>query len=489
MKLFTIGDSISQGFMSGGAAKPQFCYNTLIADVLDDKNYNYLQWEPEYHLKVDLELILRTLEKRFGSNIRFLEWVQALRCINEILDTAEDYFERGEGKLGKPIDGVGDYFHSVAVEGMDVADSWLVTPNLCKSVIDDYKNKDARSDNFFGTASDSFYRNAYRVLNPKGTDTESKFGSYSALRWLDHHSENEGIENLIIWLGANNALGTIINLDIKQSKGDGEPMKVSRVERQENWNLWHPDDFRLEYQEMMGKVDQSMRKNNSKDWKVFVGNVPLITIAPVIRGLGERREVDEEDGRKALYFQYYSYFPIKSADLAKRTGRYLKFSEALYIDKVIKQFNKIIDDVINSMNTKHGSQRYYIVDICKSMREMAWKRNFGKPTYKLPSELEFLHPQPNAKYYHCTRSGKIESGGFFSLDGVHPSQLGQGLIAWEFLKIMKAARPGQIADNLKWKAIAESDSFLNHPIRIMEEIYEHDKLIQVISDAIRFLRD
>src|SRR5690606_22997756 len=150
MKLFTIGDSISQGFMSAGAAKPQVSYSTLLAKVFGEQTYAYLPWQEKYHLKADLELILRTLEHKYGSNIRGLEWPFAIKTINDVLDEAEEYYERGEGKLGNPV-GDHEWYHSVAVEGMDVADSWLVTPNMCRNVVERPDNKAARTDNLFGS--------------------------------------------------------------------------------------------------------------------------------------------------------------------------------------------------------------------------------------------------------------------------------------------------------------------------------------------------
>jgi hypothetical protein len=260
MKLFTIGDSISQGFMSAGAAKPQFSYNALLAKALGALDYSFLRWEAKYHLKVDLELILRALEARFGRDLRGLEWPLALGCINEVLDLAEEYYESGPGSLGNAIPQQ-RRFNSVAVEGMDVADAWLVTPRLCRSVVEDPRNKAARTDTLFGSASDSFYRNAYRVLNPGGTADEQEYGGFSALSWLDHHARGEGIDNTIVWLGANNALGTVLRMKISQTPGDGTPMKRSRAERQ-SWNLWHPNDFRLEYHELLKRVDESMRVNS-----------------------------------------------------------------------------------------------------------------------------------------------------------------------------------------------------------------------------------
>lgn len=496
MKLFTIGDSISQGFMSGGAAKPQYCYNTLLAQAIGDDDYSYLKWDQKHHLKIDLEYIFRELEKKCGSNIWGPEWIKAVAHINKIVDTAEDYFERGDGKLGKAVSEHDHYFRSVAVEGMDVADSWLVTPNLCKKIINKKSNKKARSDNIFGVASDSFYRNAYRVLNPGGSSTEAKYGDYSPLKWLDHHSKTEGVENVILWLGANNALGTVIDMNIRQSLGDGKPMHVGRQERQKEWNLWHPDDFRKEYREMLSRVDESMQKNKAENWNVFVGNVPLVTIAPVARGVGETRAIEEEelndDGeiqkRTALYYQYYTYFPFKTKDLALHTGKYLKFEQALHIDRIICEFNRIIKEELSEINTHHGQERYHLVDTCKFLKDIAWKRNMGNPVYELPDELKYIYPPINTKYYHCNRGGEIEGGGIFSLDGIHPTPTGQGLIAWEFLKAMKKAGAAPDEAMLDWSQILASDSFRTDPIRLMPELYEHDKLIKVVTDAIKLFR-
>jgi len=488
MKLFTIGDSVSQGFMSAGAAKPQFSYNTLLAQLLNDDAYSYLTWKPEHHLKVDLELIFRELEDHYGTNIRGLEWLAALKRINSIMDEAEDYFERGEGKLGNPVDGTSDYFHNVAVEGMDVGDAWLVTPNLCRSVVEDMKNEEARKDNFFGSASDSFYRNAYRVLNPGGRDKDEQFGGYSALQWLEYHAKNEGIENTIVWLGANNALGTVIGLEIKQTPGKGEPLNTSRLKRQE-WNLWHPDDFEAEYRQMIESVDSSMRSNRADNWNVFVGTVPFVTIAPVTRGVGKEEVITDVTGNKALYYQYYTYFPVTSVELALSTEQYLTMSEAQQIDETIYEFNQTIKEEVKRLNVEHGQDRYHIVDTGKALRDMAIKRNLGKPSYAFPKEVRQHYPKPNTKYYHCTRAGKVEAGGIFSLDGIHPSPTGQGLIAWEFLKVMKKASVVPDSAELDWKSILASDAFLKKPIKLMPEIYEHDSLISFVTGAIQLFRE
>jgi hypothetical protein len=487
VKLFTIGDSISQGFMSAGAAKPQFSYNALLAKALGALDYSFLRWDARYHLKVDLELILRALEERFGSDIRGLEWPFAVKCINEVVDLAEDYYERGPGRLGTPVPEQ-RRFNSVAVEGMDVADAWLVTPRLCRSVVEDSSNKAARSDTLFGSASDSFYRNAYRVLNPGGLADEQQYGDFSALRWLDHHARGEGVENTIVWLGANNALGTVLRMKISQTPGDGKTTELSRAERQ-RWNLWHPRDFQVEYHELLQRVDASMRANTANDWKVFVATIPFVTIAPLAKGLGEPRPVDDHDGLKGLYYQYYSYFPF-SLETALASRSYLTFKDALHIDRTIAEFNRIIQSEVDALNLAHGGEpRYHVVGIADTLSQLAWKRNKGQPTYELPEELRFIYPALDTKYYDVRPDGHIEGGGIFSLDGIHPTASAHGIIAWEFMKVMQKA--GALAPNAKldWSAILASDTLRTKPIRLLHELYDHDKLVRTVLDAIQLLRD
>ena len=64
IKLFTIGDSISQGFMSGAAANTELSYSTILSQVLEINDYRYLQWHPDLKLKYDLEKILRKVLKQ-----------------------------------------------------------------------------------------------------------------------------------------------------------------------------------------------------------------------------------------------------------------------------------------------------------------------------------------------------------------------------------------------------------------------------------------
>lgn len=491
LKLFIIGDSISQGFMSGAAARPELSYGKVLSDIMGMEDYSYLTWDDDKKLKVDCEQIFRKLEKYYGMDINVFELPFVLQTINEILDKSEAYYERGAGAIDKKVRTEKSWFHNVAVEGMDVADAWIVTPRLCKETLFNNKYQREQSKNDILSGADyPFYRNARRVLNPQN---KPEYDDFSALSWLNHHSQNQGIENTIIWLGANNALGTIIDLEIKQSRGcpDRKPWEFSRAQRQE-WNLWHPDDFEKEYQELMRQVEEAMVSNTYEDWKVFIATIPYVTIAPLAKGMGELRHVSStesgSDELKGLYYQYYSYFPLNE-EIAIQKGLYLKFRDVLFIDKCISKYNSFIKELVVKVNQKHGKDRYYIVDICKMLSDMAWKRNYGKPTYDFPEYVQYTYPLVDSKYYHVTPQGKMEKGGLFSLDGVHPSAIGHGLIAHEFLKVMKSEAKLPLQKEINWQDIYASDSLYSKPIRLIHELYDHEKFISLLISILKKMKD
>jgi hypothetical protein len=84
-------------------------------------------------------------------------------------------------------------------------------------------------------------------------------------------------------------------------------------------------------------------------------------------------------------------------------------------------------------------------------------------------------------------NGRLRQGGLSSLDGVHPSAIGHGLLAREFLKVMREA--GVIDDiELDWEMIFASDRLYSEPIKIMQEIYEHTWLAEKLLSLIRTFR-
>ena len=126
---------------------------------------------------------------------------------------------------------------------MTIADAWLLDSDKCQNHIarDDAQDQ----DNSFGLASHPFLRSLNTVLNPS---QHPDYAEKSALGWLESHVKGEfdpdpGVENLTIWLGNNNVLGTVLRLHPKQTvELDGKPPhELSWKERKkQGWDLWRP---------------------------------------------------------------------------------------------------------------------------------------------------------------------------------------------------------------------------------------------------------
>ena len=496
MKLFTIGDSISQGFMSGAAARTDLCYSTLIAQSMQLRGaaYTYPNVWAKDGLPLNLETILRRLAKKFGADINGLDWLTLFPVIDRVLDEVEDYYERGEGAEDKPDPTGAKFYHNVAVQGFDLADAWLITPEVCQKEIAKSNAKGENRDGWLALPNAAFYRTALKVLNPS---LDEDFEKCSQIEWLRRHATQsaDGVENLILWLGANNVLGTVFKLSIDQTPNDpNQSLLHLPHETREQWNLWHPNDFEAEYRELLDQVDRIMRANQNPDWNVFIGTIPLVTIPPLTRGVGNTTLIDvkpdreTEDGKEepeSVYFKYYTHFFRDEAAILESDLAYLTLFDVLHIDDCIRQYNRTIRKLVTEKNRSLPQDRYHIVDMARVMQQIAFKRNAGKVQYVFPEFFRYQYPRVDTKYYHADRQGRLRQGGLFSLDGIHPSAIGQGLIAYEFLKVMQnAGIQGCDPENLDWKQIFASDTLYNSPIPIMGELYDNKKLAEFVIDRI-----
>ncbi|WP_130854969.1 hypothetical protein [Olivibacter jilunii] len=520
IKLFTIGDSISQGFMSMAAARTDLSYSSIVAREMDWIS-DHPFWDKGGH-PLNLELFFRKLTKRIGHEWDTWNPFELIKLVDgamDILDSVEDFYERGEGiydsdyvpvKNGNDILHQ-DFFHNVAVRGFNVADAWTVSADLAKRMID--KDKDSFIDNRLGGPSASFFRTAARVLS-RLPQTKPQYNTYTAIDWLEHHTKhNGGVENVFLWLGSNNALATVLDMKISQSPGNLPPLpRVSTAlndkERShlyalyENYynkyNLWHINDFLNDYQLLLDYVDKALI-NSPVDTKVFLGTIPYVTIAPIARGMGKEFEIN---GRR--YFEYYTYFPFDDERLADHPKLpVLRLSEVLFIEETIAGYNRVIKELVAARNKDLKKSRYYIVDIATSFEQMAFRRNHGVPAYTFPDYINNRYPKPDTRFYerHQNQGSK---GGLFSLDGVHPTAIGQGLLAYEFMcamlgagikmetvqqKIIKNNVESFVAvPKINWERIYNDDLLYSHPLPLAMEIFKHDRLKKFVIESAHYFK-
>jgi hypothetical protein len=477
--------------MSAAAARTDLSYSTLIARTMGlGDEYRFPEWGAG-GLPLNLEKVFRVLVDNYGSDIQGLEWLTVLQTIEGVVNEAEDYYERGLGGAEEPYRGyasVGEdkFFHNVAAQGFDVADSWLVSATVCKERI---RDEPGGGPSFF-VPNAAFYRTALKIVNPS---LDPQYDEYSQISWLEKHATDseEGVENLILWLGANNALGTIVGLKITPTPNDPNrrPHELTHREREDaGWTLWHPEDFEAEYSVLLNKVDEAMQRNTYPDWNVFVGTVPPVTVAPLAKGVGPtypitRKNAVTGEDETFLYYKYYVYFPFEEDLVRRGDGLYLTFYDALHIDDCIRKYNETIRTLVEAKNAHHQGKRYHVVDLFQMFQDLALKRNAGQVKYDFPEYFDSVYPKVDTRYYHADPDGRLRQGGLSTLDGVHPSGIGHGLIAYEFLKVMEQAGVVNSA-NLDWGAIFESDRLYSDPIVLMQEVYEHSWLAERCSSSL-----
>ena len=490
-KLITIGDSISQGFMSGGAARTDLSYSTLIARSLGiHSDYRYPKW-PLGGMPLNLETLLRYLSRYYGDDIWGpFEWSSAAIRITNFMDRLEDYYERGEGDFRREDLDAGTGYHNLASFGFTISDAWQVTPEICLSQL--MPNGIERpSDDMFGLPSNAFYRSAMRILNPGGNASYTANKYRSQLEWLRQYTEmDSGVENLVLWLGSNNALGTVLHMKIEEPPQSVTTFaKLDHLDRAP-YNLWTEDLFRSDYEELLDRILKVMdsQEHNAKqsDWRIFVGTIPAVTIAPIAKGVGKTVPVKDPFkvlGERAHYYEYYTYFVFNADDARSASVPALDREDALRIDTRIAAFNKVIKKVVAQKNKKLGKKRICLVDINRALLKLAFKRNNGHPTYRYPKNYQSEGIEVNTKYYRA-RDGRKTAGGVFSLDGVHPSAIGQGLLVHEFLTAMKKAGR-KVKTGLDWAQIRRSDELYSRPLDLVQELFQHRRLARILVRAMR----
>ncbi len=153
---------------------------------------------------------------------------------------------------------------------------------------------------------------------------------------------------------------------------------------------------------------------------------------------------------------------------------------------------------------------WYLFDAAGLLDRLASRRYLKDPTakpewwdevggaYQLPPELQALTPVPDSRFFLSGPNGRTQ-GGLFSLDGIHPTTIGYGIIAQELIKIMQLAgvkfyqqdgkteRTGDI--NVNFSSLIAADSLISRPPRnllnLKDTIGGLDKNFNVLSNLLK----
>ncbi len=465
-KLIAIGDSLTQGFQSGAILRTDLAYPALIARSLGLRIPTEFPIPsfPGSGLPLNLEDALRTMERSLGPNIDRMEWaVRFPVLLHQYVDQVENLYERGAG--ARPVS-YGGCYHNLAVWGFRVMDSLTVHSQYSDTAIN--REEGWIKDDFLGLPSGAMYRTAKRVLNPSANPARAQWTQVDNLRAIV--AQDQQLDCLILWLGANDCLGTVLELEVKDmTDSDVQSLEQQGLlqdpETRRRWNLTNLGLFRRDFGQLVETVAPILPAHT----QVFVGTVPHVTIPPITRGVGEF------DGK---YFDYYGNFFANPEDSSgSPIQRRLTKAEVIAIDQRIDGFNRVIREVVAGQ----GPQ-WRVVEIGAVLDELAVKRNHSTDSPGLPlinyykkqgkpdHPLLQLRPVPSVLRLDTQNATRLQ-GGLFSLDCIHPTAIGYGIIAEVFLTAMQQAGLGDAGPHrLDWNRLISQDSLIQAPPRLWDDI-------------------
>lgn len=465
-RLVTIGDSLTQGFQSGAIYNTSLSYPALIAQEMGWSGFRYPTYNgPGAGLPVNLEYLIRELEQRFGETLDWWEFAPGLVLVRELLDKIEDYWERREGSIVP--DPTSSRNHNLGVYGWDLRNTLSRTADLCLDAIEANPPTDDFINQIVENANE---RAALRVLN---SARDSRGRSLAPLRaaaalGLEGTLETgtgDGIETLIVMIGSNNALGSILTFEVTWSDVGYDDMA-----RNDQYTVWRPIHFQAEWDRVIAEL------KNIRARHVIISTVPHVTIAPLARGVGSKLAPGSR------YYPYYTFpwFDNKSFDPKKNP--HITGQEARAIDSAIDQYNDII--VASVRQARQEGRDWYLFDLAGLLDRVAYRRYLEDPAarpswwdavggeYQLPAALQALSPIPDSRFFQSDKTGRIQ-GGLFALDGIHPTTISYGIMAQELIKIMQQAgvvfyqpdgvTPRTGAVQIDFEQLIQKDTLISNP--------------------------
>lgn len=430
-RLVTLGDSLTHGFQSGAIFNTQLSYPAIIARELGWNQLRYPTYDsPGNGLPLNLETVVRILESKYGDKINQLEFPLALLFLRSYMDEIEDYWERGDGSRLPNQRAIN---HNLAVYGWDLRNTLSRTADMCRWVLEMNPPKD---DYLRQVVEHHNERAAIRVLHSARDSQGKALSPLEAAATLSAEGtvetgDGDGIETLIILIGANNALGSVLTFNVVWTAEGYEDMTVN-----DRYTVWRPIHFQAELDRIVAQVKQIRVRH------VIWGTVPHVTIAPFARGISFKVEPGSR------YFPYYTLPWIKDKDFDPKKHPNITGAEALAIDSAIDQYNDAIANVVRA--GRREGRDWYLFETAGLLDRLAARRYIfdmkARPSwwdevggqYKLPAELQALQPVPDSRFFLSDSRGRTQ-GGLFSLDGIHPTTIGYGIMAQEFIKIMQLA--------------------------------------------------
>jgi hypothetical protein len=447
-RLVVLGDSISHGFKSFAISETDRSWPALVARYAGFSDFRYPRYPGPKEcpgLPLNLEAVLRWLEKDTPSSV--LDVVSGGRLgfkLRSLMDEVEDYWERGEGAMDVREAPDGQVNHNLAIWGWDVRDVLSRNVRSLTARVNDTSTKDNSLGQIPAAAGE---RSALLTLAGGGPDDTP---ISLAKRLGDEGSP--GIETLVVAVGGNNILGTVLDFQIRWTDGSG---KHRDVDDKGVFNAWLPSHFAEEFDQLLAEV------RTIKARHVILFTVPHVTIVPMVRAAGERMPGDR-------YFARYTRPWITDDVFSPNRHACLSGNQLRALDFAVDQYNRHIVARVREERGKGFDWR--VLDVAGMLDRLAFRRYFlddaAQPNwwtpYELPDPYLELSPQPDSRFYRSDKFGR-HSGGLFALDGVHPTTIGYGLVAREVMGVMTEAGVDMARSEPDFDEVILLDSLISDP--------------------------
>jgi hypothetical protein len=450
-----MGDSMAQGFKNGGIYRTDLSFPALIARSMGIKpGFQIPSFSAQTGIPINIEVLVRSLAEKYGDELSLVNSVAAAKELYRTLRRIKSYWE---GHLKSLKIDQHTPFHNQAVWGLSISDTMLMTEKYCREHILNYKPKYS----VFNVLPDNaMYITARLVLNPSFSPEMENNAMTDNVKIL---SDDGGIENLILCIGHNNIVGAVTRLAIIMS----EESDVNTTYENRKCTVFRPDHFKRELEALY----VYMSKLNTKH--VYVPTIPYVTIPPAIRGVNEDKTI-----KGTGYFDYYSRFWIWDEDFNPDKHPHLTKEQAIFLDNIVDQYNEIIRNLAYKFD-------FCVVPVHKYVAAAARRRmgNSAIQPYP-PAFLEALKKNPKTGYMTTSsgwpkistdylrlddKTGLIDRGGIFSLDGLHPTTIGYGLIANMYQNSM-AKRGVEFNQPFDWDYVIENDTLVTNPPPLLQNL-------------------
>ncbi|MGH8997917.1 MAG: hypothetical protein ACRDY7_00835 [Acidimicrobiia bacterium] len=446
-RLVVLGDSISHGFKSFAISDTDLSWPAIVARYGGLGGFRHPAYPGPARcpgLPLNLEAAIRALGRRRPAG---WEGIRMLWDLRRLMDEVEDYWERGVGADLVERARKSPANHALASWGWDVRD---VMGRDVRSLSAGVSGAAHGRDNLFKQLPQAAgERSALLTLSgyEDGDDT-----AVSLARRLGR-SAAPGIETLVVAVGSNNILGTVLNFDVRWTS-EGADADHRDLEAKKAFNAWTPAHFAAEYDLLLAQVATIPARH-----VIFV-TVPHVTIAPMLRGVGQK-----EEGH--TYWACYSrpwisdeaFRPGRDACMTGEALRVLDFTVDCYNDHIVERVRAA---------RMHQGLDWRVLDVSGILDRLAYRRYVADPRarpewwtpYPLPDAYQRLDPPPDTRFLSSGRSGRTQ-GGLFSLDGVHPTTAGYGILAGEVMRVMTDGGVALAAPSPNFDELVKADTLVS----------------------------